>query len=279
MLNYMRASTPSGELMDFGNLPDYWRAIDELFKTLESLPDLAANHLLSSRAFDESQPAGRRAYMGVARYLGVARDNHEALLALLRHHGATPWAPWSLLRPVFEASFLAAWILDPDEGRERRARGLRCEVLDAHEQRKHRDAFRGLPGMADLIDRSDQQMNDGSMKTYMTEAASFSKKPDWFKQRINVVNELPRLSFVRRQAAIAPFLEATWRQLSGLEHGFGWAVLSATDRTVRAEVPGGVEVSLVINDESFVRAAHSTYLLLLTAGRLLAKRHTEPSCA
>jgi hypothetical protein len=30
----------------------------------------------------------------VDRYLGVARDNHEAPLALLEHRGATLWAPW-----------------------------------------------------------------------------------------------------------------------------------------------------------------------------------------
>jgi hypothetical protein len=29
-------------------------------------------------------------------------------LALLEHRGATLWAPWSLLRPIFEASFFAS---------------------------------------------------------------------------------------------------------------------------------------------------------------------------
>jgi hypothetical protein len=155
--------------------------------------------LLSARAFDEAQPAGRRTYMEVTRYLGVARDNHEALLAVLEHHGATLWAPWSLLRPTFETALLAAWILDPEDGRERRARGLRCEILDTFEQRRHRAAFKAFPDVRPLIEESEQRSNTGAMATYREEAAA---------------------------PGLAPFLEATWRQLSGYEHGFGWAVVS-----------------------------------------------------
>jgi hypothetical protein len=131
--------------MNLGNLQEYWRLIAQEFTALERLPSLSSNRLLSARAFDESQVAGPRTYMGARRYLNVAKDNHEALLALLKHHGATLWAPWSLLRPTFETSFLAAWILEPEGGRERRARGLRCEVLDYYERRKHRAAFRAFP--------------------------------------------------------------------------------------------------------------------------------------
>lgn len=109
--------------MDLGNLHIYWQAIDQEFKALDALPSLEGRRLLSARAFDQAQVAGPRTYMEVTRYLGVARDNHLALLALLKHHGATLWAPWSLLRPTFETSFYAAWLLDPDDGRERRTRG------------------------------------------------------------------------------------------------------------------------------------------------------------
>ena len=40
----------------------------------------------------EQLPAGHRAYMEAKRYLSVAEDNHEALLARLEHRGATLWA-------------------------------------------------------------------------------------------------------------------------------------------------------------------------------------------
>jgi hypothetical protein len=52
-------------------------------------------------------------------------------------------------------------------------------------------------------------------------------------------------------------------------------MLSGSDREVTAHIEGGAEMHLVISDESFVTAAKSTYFLLLTAGRLLVRRHTR----
>ena len=273
----MRASIPTGESMDLGNLPEYWRIVAQEFRSLERLPPLGPNRVLSARSFDESQVAGHRTYMGATRYLGVARDNHEALLALLQHHGATMWAPWSLLRPTFESSFLAAWLLDPEEGRERRARGLRCEILDALERRKHRAVFNAFPQARTLVEESEKQWENGPLKTYRAETTALGYSFDRLRQKIDVTAELPKLSFVRDQKQFSPFLVATWRQLSGFEHGFGWAVLSGSDRKVEVNIPGGIDAQLVINDESFVHAAKSTYFLLLSACRLLARRHMEPS--
>ena len=265
--------------MDLGNLQEYWRVIAQEFKRLEGLPSLAANRVLSARSFDESQVAGPRTYIEATRYLNVARDNHEALIALLEHHGATLWAPWSLLRPTFEASFRAAWILDPEEGRERRARGLRYEILDTYEQRKHRAAFRASrdPEVRKLIETSEAHTETGSLKTYREEAAALGREFGKLRQQVTVTDELPKLSFVRHQDELALFLVAIWRQLSGFEHGFGWALLSGTDRQVMAHVPGGADMMLVINDESFVNAAKSTYFLLISACRIFTRRHLEPS--
>jgi hypothetical protein len=72
------------------------------------------------------------------------------------------------------------------------------------------------------------------------------------------------------------FLEGTWRLLSGYEHGLGWAPMRGSDGTVRATVPGGADMMLVINDDEFVNAAKSTYFLLIAACRLLQQRHTRP---
>jgi hypothetical protein len=171
----MRAAARTGEDMDLENLPDYWREIAQEFNRHDNLPPLAPNRVLSARAFDESQTAGSRTYMEAQRYLAVARDNHEALLALLEHRGATLWAPWSLLRPTFEASFRAAWILDPEDGRERRVRGLRCEILDAFEQRRHRNALKKIRNadLRELIRASEEKAEKGSFSTYRAEAAAF----------------------------------------------------------------------------------------------------------
>ena len=85
------------------------------------------------------------------------------------------------------------------------------------------------------------------------------------------------MSFVKAQHQLAPLLEATWRLLSGFEHGFGWALLSGTDREVEAYIPRGANLHLVIKDDAFVNAAKLTYFLLLSACRLSTRRHLEPS--
>lgn len=271
----MRTPKPTGQQMDLAELPQYWQVVAKLFGEIERLPPLAGSTTLSARAFDESQTAGQRTYMGVDRYLSVARDNHEALLALLEHHGATLWAPWSLLRPTFESAFYAAWILDPSDGKERRARGLRVEVRDAYEQRNHRRSFREIPEVRDLIDAEERRIDAGSMSTYKKEASALGRSFDTIRRKVNVVEELPKLSFIRDQPTLAPFLVSCWRLLSGFEHGLGWAMLSGSDREVTAHIEGGAEMHLVISDESFVTAAKSTYFLLLAAGRLLVRRHTR----
>ncbi|MGC5378087.1 hypothetical protein ACPXB1_06365 [Micromonospora sp. DT68] len=274
----MREPFPTGEKMDLGNLDMYWQLIEQEFEAIEQLPSLESERLLSARAFDQSQVAGHRPYMAATRYLGVARDNHVALLALLKHHGATLWAPWSLLRPTFETSFFASWLLDPEDGRERRTRGLRCEVYDYYERRKHRAAFVAFPEAKKLIEQSDREDAErGSLKTYREEAAALGQRWDRVHQKINVTDELPKLTFVKGQRQTAPLFEATWRLLSGFEHGLGWALLSGSTRKVEAQIPGGANVQFVINDQEFVNAAKATYFLLLSACQLLRRRHAEPS--
>lgn len=261
--------------MDLGNLPDYFAMLAREFQTLENLPSLDKARLLSARAFDESQVAGPRAYMAVQRYLGVARDNHEALLVVLEHHGATLWAPWSLLRPIFEASFFATWILDPHSGRDRRLRGLRSEVLDCYQQRAHLAAFKKIPEVRELVEDAERQQAQGSLAVYRDEAAALGVSFDRVHQKVNITDELPKLNFVRGQGEFAAFLEGTWRLLSGFEHGLGWAMLRGADRGAETEIPGGKGIFLSINDEEFVNAAKVTYALLATACRLLRTRHLE----
>lgn len=271
----MREMFPTGETMDLGNLPQYWQEVDQAFGRLEALPSLRGQHLLSARAFDEAKPAGPRTYIEVERFLGVAWDNHYALLALLEKHGATVWAPWSLLRPIFETSFLAAWILDPDDSQDRRSRGLRCEVRDALEQRRHLASFASVPEMQDLIKKQEEHDNAGAMRTYQEEAEALGL--DWErlkKQTVNIVDEIPKLSVVK-DGDLAPFVIATWRSLSGYEHGLTWASMRGSDTERVGEVPGGVSMQLTINDGEFVNAGKATYLLLLTACRLLERRHTS----
>jgi hypothetical protein len=229
--------------------------------------------LLTARAFDEAKPAGPRTYIEVERFLNVARDNHYALTGLLTKHGATVWAPYSLLRPIFETSFLAAWILDPADSANRRTRGLRCEVRDAREQRTHLASFEALPEVRDLIRQLEHRDEIGSMRTYRAEAAALGIRWDRLGQKVNLVDEIPKLSAVQA-GDLAPFVVATWRMLSGYEHGLSWASMRGSDTYRVAEIPGGVSMQMTINDDAFIMAGKTTYFLLLTACKLLERRHT-----
>jgi hypothetical protein len=266
------------ENLDLGNLPTYWRAIDAVVGRIYALPDTQPTDL-TARAFDQAQPAGNRVYIEVDRFLTVALDNHQALLALLEARGATLWAPWSLLRPIFETSFLAAWILDPIEGRTRRIRGLRCEVEDARQQRSHKESFRGFPEVQRLLaeEARRSESEGGAMWTYRREANALQISWTEARRKVGLTDEIRArsLAILRSQPELQPFMESTWRTLSGFEHGLGWALLRNTDRTVEAEIPGGAVMKLTMNDAAFVTAAKSCYLLMLTALNLYERRATR----
>jgi hypothetical protein len=189
------------------------------------------------------------------------------------------WAPWSLLRPIFETSFLAAWILDAIDGRARRIRGLRCEVEDARQQQSHKDCFQRFPEVQKLLaeEKRKSEAEGGAMWTYRREAKDLQISWEEASRKVVVTNEIRqrKLSILQADPDLQPFMESTWRTLSGFEHGLGWALLRNTDRTVEAEIPGGVMMKLTLNDNAFVTAAKSCYLLMLTALNLYERRATR----
>jgi hypothetical protein len=137
--------------------------------------------------------------------------------------------------------------------------------------------FKAFPEVSKLIAERESADEQSSLQLYRSEAAELGVSFDRVHQSINVVDELPKLSFVRGSGEFAPFLKATWRLLSGYEHGLGWALLKGSERRAAAKIPGGMNVELVIDDNEFVNAAKSTYFLFLSACRLLKRRHLEPS--
>lgn len=263
--------------MDLGDLPAYWQRVDQLFKSVDLLP---ANHhspALTARKFDEAQPAGPRTYMAVQRYLSVAEDNHRALISLLTHYGAGPNAPWSLLRPMFECAFIACWILDPEEGRERRRRGLRVEARDHIEQRNHMRSYEHLPEVRELVAELLDRGKTNVESVYRREADQLGIKWDRATQRVNVVQELPKLAMFKHDDPVIPAtMVATWRMLSGYEHGLGYAMMAGSDLSGRTEVPGGFQVVLTVNDNAFVTASKATLMLLAAALTRLERLHTFP---
>jgi hypothetical protein len=83
------------------------------------------------------------------------------------------------------------------------------------------------------------------MATYREEAAALGRRFDGLRQEVNVRDELAKLSFVKDQDNVGPMLRAAWRQLSGFEHGLGWALLSGTDRTIEMTAALACDVLVV----------------------------------
>lgn len=99
-------------------------------------------------------------------------------------------------------------------------------------------------------------------------------KWDTARRKINVVDELPRLSFIR-STGTPEFMEATWRMLSGYEHGLAWSMLRGSDMSSEVKIEGGYEVVLTINDNAFVTASKCSLALLVTALRRLERLSTS----
>jgi len=269
--------------LDLGDLPRQWAELEAVSTRYAEVEATWSDRGgLSSRAIDERLTAGHRGYMAAHRCLSAAMDNHEALLAVLEHHGATNWAPWNLLRPTFEAAFYAAWLMEPDDTLTRRQRGLRFEWLDELEHRKHYANLRKLPMPPGLQEQAETQWasHEARIKDhdaiYRGEAESLGLT--WpLARSVNVTAELgslglPGLTPESRRVALL----ATWGTLSGLQHGRASTLLRGMDRTDGRRVLGGSETTLTISDKAFVSEATVTCTLHRYALTLAVRRHASP---
>jgi hypothetical protein len=159
------------EQVDLANLPVYWQRVAELDEQADRAMQSWHSMQFTARFLDEAQPAGPRTYIGVTRLLNIAIDNQEAFQSLITTRGVTHWSQWNLLRPVFEAAFYAIWVLDQDDSRERRRRGLRLEILDSKEQRNWIDSLRGV-GLDEEVIAANAQRQAGATRIYQAEATA-----------------------------------------------------------------------------------------------------------
>jgi len=263
------------EPLGLGSLPRLWDGLETVYNRVTALPDPDVT-ALTSRRFDEAQTAGHRGYFTAARYLGVAMDNHEALMALLTKHGAGFAAPFSLLRPMFESGFFACWVLDPTDGLERRKRGLRCEVNDERERTAFHEVLTALPDVGNLV-RDDIQERDRTVgKTFRDEAAAIGLPWDKARQRVNVSQELPKLRFlISQDVMVRTMFLAQWRLLSGMEHGLAYAMMRSSDVSAQVVIPGGQQVRLTVNDDMLGNAYRVCIWLVIEALGRFERLHTR----
>ncbi len=211
-------------------------------------------------------------YIGASAHLGNAMEHLHTLQTLLEHHGVTPRAPWTLMRAVFESAFWTAWLLEPEDGRTRRQRALRLEVLDLKERGKYYAAFR-LPRK----DRERVAERECARKAiYQKEAADIGLSWSVAGQRPSVVDELSRLSAVKSLGRTGGSVVGVWRSLSGIQHGYPYAVLATSDMTATVPIPGGSARTVTINDDAFQIVGMWTNYLLEAAFGLMIRRSTQP---
>lgn len=260
----LRDRVPVGD-MNLGELPRRWEMLEQLYRVTRRDLESRDTRILHDRMIDEGQTSGHRTYFGAQRCLDIAWDNHEALRSLLAHHGATQFAPWNLLRPTFEAAFYALWLLDPEESLERRRRGLVLEWLDELEHRTYYSDLKTIVRFVDPDDRPrlaadqlrHQELIEDHDQIYKREADELGLA--WpLPRKINVLDELGRLSHAQMVDGSEHVLRSTWRTLSGMQHGRGSTMMRGSDRHHETPTEGGMHVLLSINDDAFVGAATIT---------------------
>ncbi|TQJ07230.1 hypothetical protein FB458_0286 [Lapillicoccus jejuensis] len=273
----MQDSFRSAGDLDVEGLPQMWHGMDLLWQRVLELRDPPADLRLSARRFDLAQTAGHRVYIGADRHLQCAMDNHRALVGLLNAHGATPWAPWNLLRPSLEAAVLAAWVLESNDGLTRRTRGLQLELIDNSERSKYWRELELLPGGTGReVARQMAAAQARVVPIYRAEAEDLGVSYEKLCHSNVVIRDIiGQLGYMKSDKSFAALARATWRSLSGFQHGHGYALLTGSDMTVVAPTQGGQVSHLVINDERFVTCATVVAHVMTEAMQLWVRRSTQ----
>lgn len=262
---------PQGHL-DLQDLHRRWSQCDQLRQSAQQAAARWDRRTLCPRTVDERLVGGHRGYAAAERYLTTSDENHDALISLLEHHGATPTAPWNLLRPSFESAFYALWLLTPEDSVERRRRGIRLEWLDDIAATKfhevalgNRDVLRqiGIPSETVPLPRV-----NANHQTYVAEADATRLPYRTTKHRKQVNHRPARVNVEQALSDLFPGDELmtlahtiTWKTLSGLQHSEASALLRVTDRSPVGSYPGGRRFLLTINDGAFYLACLATTTL------------------
>lgn len=263
---------------DLGPLPLVWEAIArEVPAALAAERASSETQLLNAAAIDRAQPAGHRVYISANRLIRVAQENHNAYLALIQDHGIGPTASFNLLRPVLESSMWCLWLLQPDDGKARRKRGLWFEIRDVTAKAAYLDEIGKMPDSREYRDAA--AVNRASLgPDYDDEARTFGTTARAIRgERVNLTDEIPKLGWLSTLFGgdWPRITAAEWRRLSAFQHGKSWPGILGSDKRVTAKIQGGVEVHMTPTDSSIQIAGAVAGLGLLGAARLLLRRCTR----
>lgn len=272
----MRTNVPAGQA-DLTGLVKLRELIVERADEVERAEEqhLRKDGRLTYRFVDEEQTAGHRGYYIAHGHLSGALEHFEVLWQVITGpHGITPRAPYSLMRPIFEHSFWALWVLDPEASITRRQRGLRVEVLD----RRQRKTWAEVYQLSDDLRATMLEDHRSVMEIYEAEAEELRIAWKNVGNKPNLVDELPKLEAVARWTAEMEFEGAfvgTWRVLSGLNHGAIFALQVASDTQDEVKLERGAKLTVSVNDDWFMTTARVCLAMLLEALELMIKRTTR----
>jgi hypothetical protein len=261
-----------GEL-DLGEVPRQWDVIFRLADEVDQC-EQSVDQGLTARKFDQSHNGGHRGYILASGHIQSGLEHIEAMRSLLEHHGATPRAPWTLLRAVFESGFWATWLMEPTDGLVRRRRGLQLEVRGMVERTNFYDDFL----RADPTERARVAAGHANHeKTYRAEATALGLEWGQAKNRIVLLDELKKLWLVRNlETELQGPTLAIWRSLSGMQHGYTYALLLHSDTDSEQPILGGQLARLTIKDSAFQALASSANLMLIEGMNLYLRRSRRP---
>jgi hypothetical protein len=239
-----------------------WDQVRAMAQLVDSVDKKGPGQDLTARRFDEAQPAGHRPYMVASGYIAAAVEHVEVLREMVLNQHLTPRAPWTLLRSVFEAGFWSTWVLEPDDGLERRRRGLRVEVRGMAE----RTAFYDSLLMYDPQKRAEVATGHAEHeRSYRAEAEQLDLPWKHAKNRIVLFDELKKLREVSEmEPGVRAATYAMWRSLSGLQHGYPYAVMLHSQIHNMKAITGGERATITINESHFLAAATAAHSLLVS---------------
>lgn len=259
---------------DLTPLMKYREVVDRLTEQLNQADDFHRRKTgsITPRFIDEPQTAGHRPYFFARSHISGALEHFDVLWNLITGEaGITPRAPYSLMRPIFEHGFWAQWVLDPNDSRVRRQRGLIGEVLD----RKNRRAWSEVYDLEDEIVDKMRLSHEKVIEVYRAEAAELRLPWKRAGEKPNLVQEIPRLVAVRRlESELGSMFVGGWRILSGLNHGALFALQVVSDLEDERKIERGAHVKVSVGDDWFMFNARLSFSMMAEAMKLYITRST-----
>jgi hypothetical protein len=271
---------PSGvlDLGDVARMANVLQGAIEHFRRIEA-QYRGKHYRFTQRLFDEARPAGERTYIHASQSIETAWENYSAVLGLLQGpHGATPAAPYNLIRPAFEAAFYALWALEPEDGRERCLRGLRLAVEDNRQRGLWKKELMKIPDLTEAERERFWEPVAKASTVYRQEAEALGVKWPKVTEKVNVEQSIPKLQHIVDLAdpLILHTTVAAWRQLSGYQHGHIYAIVGGSDVSREFDIPGGAHVRVTIKDQDFGLAMqHAALMQLWAVEQYIARTITQ----